>query len=793
MSSLPTPLELLKQKHADLFKGLQFSSKDNKMAGKVLKKDGEEAALAFLSERGVSRGELPNFRPPAKTLVVAQSRPFEEFPIYRVSEAIQLYVYSLSVKELETVPSGSSTKKEHQRFFQDSSVPDFGYTSVQGLNKIFGLARGIYLGVITRGENQLQKAKSKHEALNKKRRASGEAETEFDPTPYEYMTPERKLAKPPGVNHSIMCYVDISVDEFDFRNPDGIVLPSEYAGYCREINTAIEKGTVDRLGHLKGGPGYIPGHQRKESTTEGPKINFRKGRIRRSYTALYAKRDSRRVRQGKLALPSYRHHMMRLNSNAESAILAVIFFGKDWVVFDLRGLLRNVRWRNLFVDGSTPSTLLGMFGDPVIDPKRGVVAFCYKEQIVPVVSKSITKMVKAPELLNKLYLKSEDPLVLVAIDLGQTNPVGVGVYRVMNASLDYEVVTRFALESELLREIESYRQRTNAFEAQIRAETFDAMTSEEQEEITRVRAFSASKAKENVCHRFGMPVDAVDWATMGSNTIHIAKWVMRHGDPSLVEVLEYRKDNEIKLDKNGVPKKVKLTDKRIANLTSIRLRFSQETSKHYNDTMWELRRKHPVYQKLSKSKADFSRRVVNSIIRRVNHLVPRARIVFIIEDLKNLGKVFHGSGKRELGWDSYFEPKSENRWFIQVLHKAFSETGKHKGYYIIECWPNWTSCTCPKCSCCDSENRHGEVFRCLACGYTCNTDFGTAPDNLVKIATTGKGLPGPKKRCKGSSKGKNPKIARSSETGVSVTESGAPKVKKSSPTQTSQSSSQSAP
>lgn len=397
-------------------------------------------------------------------------------------------------------------------------------------------------------------------------------------------------------------------------------------------------------------------------------------------------------------------------------------------------------------DGATVQTLIEMFGDPVVDPKRGVVTFLYKEGIILVVSRNITKTAKSVEVLQEVLSKNKGPAALVAIDLGQTNPVGVGVYRLTGEDLRYEVVSRFALPDVLTHQISEYRQRTDAFEAKVREETLALMTTEEQSEIKRVQAFSAQSAKENACLRFGLLPDAVDWSSMDSWSHHISNWVSSHGDPESVMVQDYGKENKIKLDKKGNPKKVALTDSRIANLSGVRLRWSKSTRDHYNNVMFKLRFQHPDYAILARSKSELSRRVVNWVIGKVRKRVSsQVQIIFILEDLKNLGKVFHGKGKRSIGWDSFFEPKSENRWFIAALHKAFSETSQHKGHHVIEVSPRWTSRTCPKCRFCHMDNRKGEVFRCLSCGHECNTDYETAPDNLAFIATTGKGLPGPKK------------------------------------------------
>jgi hypothetical protein len=416
--------------------------------------------------------------------------------------------------------------------------------------------------------------------------------------------------------------------------------------------------------------------------------------------------------------------------------------GEDWLVMDIRGLLRNARWRGLLLEGATPKDLLGLFtGCPIIDPNRGVVTFLYREGVVPVQKKRVVTTKKSVDTL--LNLTTEGPLALVSIDLGQTNPVStrVSIISQVDESLHSEYSTKFFLPSDLLTEIQKYRERTNLFEANLDSQAVAGLTEEQQSEVDHVYTFSSAEAKKNVCHQFGVPEDAVLWDNMDSWSSHIAKWVDKYGDRNLVWVPVFGKGNKIQLKKDGSPRMQMLTDSRIANLQDIRPRLPKPTRDQLNQSKFRLRFNHPEYHRLALSKKELSRRVVNYLVDQAKVATSLSRVVFSIENLQVTK--FHGSGKREIGWGNYFTRKQENRWFIPALHKAISELATHRGIQVIEVIASWTSCTCPKCGYCDKGNRNGETFVCLGCSHHCNADLDTATFNIERITITGKGMSGP--------------------------------------------------
>ena len=49
----------------------------------------------------------------------------------------------------------------------------------------------------------------------------------------------------------------------------------------------------------------------------------------------------------------------------------------------------------------------------------------------------------------------------------------------------------------------------------------------------------------------------------------------------------------------------------------------------------------------------------------------------------------------------------------------------------------YTSQTCPKCGCIDSENRKSqEEFECIECGYKANSDFNASENILKRVVST---------------------------------------------------------
>ena len=57
------------------------------------------------------------------------------------------------------------------------------------------------------------------------------------------------------------------------------------------------------------------------------------------------------------------------------------------------------------------------------------------------------------------------------------------------------------------------------------------------------------------------------------------------------------------------------------------------------------------------------------------------------------------------------------------LQKKLMTELNWRGYDFVEVEPDYTSQTCPVCSCLDKNNRNGKIFKCVCCGYTEDADY----------------------------------------------------------------------
>jgi transposase len=218
---------------------------------------------------------------------------------------------------------------------------------------------------------------------------------------------------------------------------------------------------------------------------------------------------------------------------------------------------------------------------------------------------------------------------------------------------------------------------------------------------------------------------------MASNTTFISDDILARGGDQTQVFFKTRKK------KSKKETTVKRKDGGWAS--EVRPRLSYETRKALSEATWSLKKGNVEYDKLSRRKTEIARRSVNHVVDQVRWFSQCKDIAIVIEDLNV--SLFHGGGHRAAGWDQFFTPKKENRWFMQVLHKAFSELAPHRGLVIIEINPMRTSRTCPACEYCDEGNRVGEQFACLKCKKTFHADLEVAPHNILRVAMTGQMMP----------------------------------------------------
>jgi len=723
-----SPLRLLTEKTVG---SKELLKNDRKQAGRILKKNGEAAAVeaaavAFIIAHA-REGRQPDFVPPAKCNIIAISRPFAEWGISKLSRAIQEHIYALPSDQVPTT-NVIQNKSSQDKWLSETGIDTSEFSNVQAFNLIYVAAINRYHGVVKKVENRNEKKRAKLERKNERRRENGQDDLVFDGE--VALDDKGYLLQPPGVNETIQCYNNCSPKPYVVGKHPHIQLPAEYASYNKEPVFKIVSEDIkfpNRLDIPEGQPGYVPEWQRCFLTTNKHK------RMRLWYSNQRTK--PRTGRRSDCTNPAIAARVAA--AKAAGAILFQIRIGDDWMVFDGRGLLRNLRWRDMVNGDLTVSNLLDFFtGDPIIDPKRNLITFSYKQEF-GVVSQKIVKGKGMPKLLTQLTEPVDDKkseVGLTVIDLGQTNPIAAATYRVSHEDIpqddDFtskEPLSRFILPNELQIEIARYRQRNDALEASLKKEALLSLTNEQQEEVTNRQ--SSSITKQTLMHNLGLDPNKVSWDKVNGFSFFISDWLTSNG--------REQEAYFVSKSKNGTEKRVKKNDFKWA--MENRSPISSETVKASGEALWALKRDNEGYIKQSKAKEQLARRIANFVVSETKRITQCSNIVIAIEDLTM--KFFYGSGKREDGWDNFFVAKKENRWFIQALHKAFSELAKHRGIYVMEFMPHRTSITCPSCKHVDKDNRDGEKFKCMKCGSTFNADLEVATSNGYQVVMTGKTMP----------------------------------------------------
>jgi len=714
----------------------KLSGGDAKTAGRLYKQGKMEAAREWLL-KGARDDVPPNFQPPAKCLVVAVSHPFEEWDISKTNHDVQAYIYAQPL-QAEGHLNGLSEKWEdtsadqHKLWFEKTGVPDRGLP-VQAINKIAKAAVNRAFGVVRKVENRNEKRRSRDNRIAEHNRENGLTEVVRE-APEVATNADGFLLHPPGIDPSILSYASVSPVPYNSSKHSFVRLPEEYQAYNVEPDAPIPQFVVeDRFAIPPGQPGYVPEWQRLKCSTN-------KHRRMRQWS-----NQDYKPKAGRRAKPlEFQAHLTR--ERAKGALLVVMRIKEDWVVFDVRGLLRNVEWRKVLSEEAreklTLKGLLDLFtGDPVIDTKRGIVTFLYKAEITKILSKRTVKTKNARDLLLRLTEPGEDGLRrevgLVAVDLGQTHPIAAAIYRIGRTSagaLESTVLHRQGLREDQKEKLKEYRKRHTALDSRLRKEAFETLSVEQQKEIVTVSGSGAQITKDKVCNYLGVDPSTLPWEKMGSYTHFISDdFLRRGGDPNIVHF--DRQPKKGKVSKKS--QRIKRSDSQWVG--RMRPRLSQETAKARMEADWAAQNENEEYKRLARSKQELARWCVNTLLQNTRCITQCDEIVVVIEDLNV--KSLHGKGAREPGWDNFFTPKTENRWFIQILHKTFSELPKHRGEHVIEGCPLRTSITCPACSYCDKNSRNGEKFVCVACGATFHADFEVATYNLVRLATTGMPMP----------------------------------------------------
>jgi len=676
--------------------GVRHQKSVRRAARLVYDRQGEDAMVAFLDGKEVD--EPYTLQPPAKCHILAVSRPIEEWPIARVTMAVQEHVYALPVHEVEK-SRPETTEGSRSAWFKNSGVSNHGVTHAQTLNAILKNAYNVYNGVIKKVENRNAKKRDSLAAKNKSRERKGLPHFKADPP--ELATDEQGyLLQPPSPNSSVYLV------QQHLRTPQ-IDLPSGYTGPVVDPRSPIPSLIpIDRLAIPPGQPGYVPLHDREKLT-------------------------------------SNKHRRMKLPKSlrAQGALPVCFRVFDDWAVVDGRGLLRHAQYRRLAPKNVSIAELLELYtGDPVIDIKRNLMTFRFAEAVVEVTARKIVE-----KYHNKYLLKLTEPkgkpvreIGLVSIDLNVQRLIALAIYRVHQTGESQLALSpclhREILPAKGLGDFDKYKSKFNQLTEEILTAAVQTLTSAQQEEYQRYVEESSHEAKADLCLKYSITPHELAWDKMTSSTQYISRWLRDHG---------WNASDFTQITKGRKKVERLWSDSRWAQ--ELKPKLSNETRRKLEDAKHDLQRANPEWQRLAKRKQEYSRHLANTVLSMAREYTACETVVIAIENLPMKGGFVDGNGSRESGWDNFFTHKKENRWMIKDIHKALSDLAPNRGVHVLEVNPQYTSQTCPECGHRDKANRdpiQRERFCCTHCGAQRHADLEVATHNIAMVATTGKSLTG---------------------------------------------------
>lgn len=119
----------------------------------------------------------------------------------------------------------------------------------------------------------------------------------------------------------------------------------------------------------------------------------------------------------------------------------------------------------------------------------------------------------------------------------------------------------------------------------------------------------------------------------------------------------------------------------------------------------------------------------NRFVRDVNHCISKKIVnttntVFALENLKNIRYTVK-KYNRKLNW-------MIGNWSFAMLQNYIIYKAERLGKNVILVRPNYTSQQCSKCGCIEKQNRNGNIFKCIKCGFELNADLN-ASRNIARI------------------------------------------------------------
>lgn len=688
-----------------------FPSRIIKPAATLLKNKGQTACIDFLKKNYTPNYVRRDFDPSAICNIVASSKPIEEFEISKYSVLIQEKIYSAKEGDEKALKVGTS-KEDHMRWFEENELETPSNYGIQLYNQLFKNAINIRKGIEVKAQNAYDKKTKRINAKNLLLKQKGKELISLPEKP-KVVNDDGFLIQKPGINHSLFAAQQSNLRHL---KEAGIIalLPEEYRGYARDSKTSITSSRYyDRLSIEKGKPQFI---------REKDKVVLYKPE-----TTLFR---SKRRKNGK---------------NKGEPILLVINFGKDWIVFDGRGMLRDLRQRHSkkqlscsFKELSIDGMLEFFTGDPVVYLEMGKVRVSYREGVLTHKTRELMSTKSGHKLIGKLLEEGKTP-VIISCDVGKTNPLAYGVDEITKDGQSR--VKSGLLSDEDTKSLSVIKSKLDELEKELELQAIEKLSPEHQEII---RSYDpVEQAKKNCAEKHDLP-ESFPWDQITGHSERIAEHLISIGRAA--ETIHNKETGAIIRDGSYAHK--------------AKPKLPEEVRKALNEAKWEEQRTSSRYVQITKRRTELVRSIVNKLYNDTLLLgefkEKNIEAIFNVETLSVFGGFFDGGGKREAGWANLFKPKSEDRWVIKPFLKAIKDLPKNKGVYVAESFHHFTSQTCPKCQHCCRENRNGEHFKCLKCGYYGNADKDVATHNLTTVLRTGKRLPGGER----SPDEKKPKTAR---------------------------------
>lgn len=724
---------------------ITFRKTTKSQAGRAFQTGDLEKALRLLKEEyETTQGVVPNARPPAKGMVVAQSRPFDQWPVIKTAQLIQDKVFSSRRSDVQRWTSdlrnktGDVTPPDKAwmtKWFEETGItPEF--SNVQGLDIIFVNTFGIFDGVELKVQNRNTKNQAKAEKYHKPyeeeyaftlfcplEEVDGRLVPQTKPCDYgpHELALDGKLLHPPfGKNSKVKnlyCRQSFRVRPLDakacmalgFKPGAGEVeVRGQKYQLLRPDQPIPTFGHKDRVRIPDGVPGHIPAKESRPAAETSPQakeggyLNPTK-RIRRKFAS-----EEERL-----------YH----------SLLVVLQCGEDWALVDVRGLLRSSYLKQYRMKRpKTLSDLMQRFSkEPVVHLESGRVTFCYRQGEVPIFKAFEYKYAGTMEF----FKRRKHPLALISIDLGVTNPVAAQVCVVEQGKRRGQSEL-LRLPEDILKGFQDYRTSYTTRILSLQTEARGMLSAEYQQALDSYDAKTPRVVARDLCEAKGLDYADLPWDHMTRRSTFINQALVEAGADPSVGVRQGRDGEFTATDYKWY--------------CEFRPQAPKELRNAWNEQTWLLQCNSPDFEKLSKWKQELARRAVNWLVAEAKELTRLDTVAIAMEDLTLDNKFSSGSGKAAVGWDQFWTNKEENRWYMQALAKALAEQPGNHGIPLLIINKTWTSQTCPGCRDCGpgKRSKHDrEKFVC-ECGFSGHADFEVAAYNIAEVALHGS-LPGPKK------------------------------------------------